>query len=208
VPGVPIPQLARGALGVAVALLGSASPQIVSLSPSVAAGSALAVTIEGTGLDAPSSVAEVYGPDGRLVASGSVLQRSRTRLSATLPLAGASPGRYTVKVMGRDGVASNAAVLTLQAEVKVTPASGRPGTPFTYGGRGFTGRSGVTSHLQGPDGLEWQAKRIGTSPEGTFEQVISSGEFRPGTYRVWAMDDRTKATSAPFAFEVVVPSVP
>jgi hypothetical protein len=88
-------------------------------------------------------------------------------------------------------------------EVRISPASGHPGTPFTYSGRGFTGRSGVTSHLQGPDGLEWQAKRIGTSPEGTFEQTIVSGEFVPGTYAVWAKDDRTSITSARFTFEVV-----
>jgi hypothetical protein len=91
----------------------------------------------------------------------------------------------------------------LTGEVAVTPARGRPGQPFTYTGRGFTGNAGVTTHLQGPDGLEWQAKRYGTSPEGTFEREISSGEFVPGTYAVWAMDDRTKITSAKATFEVV-----
>ena len=133
-------------------------------------------------------------------------QRSPGRLAATVALAGTSPGAYTVRVLNPDGARSNAAALRLVGEVDISPASGRPGTPFTYSGRGFTGRSGVTSHLQGPDGLEWQAKRIGTSPEGTFEQTIVSGEFVPGTYAVWAMDDRTKITSPRLTFQVVGPS--
>lgn len=127
------------------------------------------------------------------------------RTAATLPLAGASPGADTVRVLNPDGTRSNAATSSLVGEVSISPASGRPGTPFTYSGRGFTGRSGVTSHLQGPDGLEWQAKRIATTPEGTFEQTIVSGELVPGIYAVWAMDDRTKITSPRFTFKVVGP---
>jgi hypothetical protein len=94
---------------------------------------------------------------------------------------------------------------TLHPTVSISPRSGHPGQPFTYSGRGFTGRSGATSHLQGPSGLEWQAKRIGTSPEGTFEQTIVSGEFVPGTYTVWAMDDHTRITSPRVTFEVLGP---
>ena len=87
-------------------------------------------------------------------------------------------------------------------------ASANPGQDITLTGRGFTGNSGVTTHLQGPDGLEWQAKRYATSPEGTFEREISSGEFVPGTYAVWAMDDRTRITSAKATFEVVTAARP
>jgi hypothetical protein len=186
-------------------LAASGPPSIVSLSPSAGPGAALAITIHGAGFDLASSVPEVYGPGGVLVATGSVTQRAPGRIAATLPLSGASPGAYTVRVLNTDGTRSNAAPLTLVGEVSISPLSGRPGTPFTYSGRGFTGRSGVTSHLQGPDGLEWQAKRIGTSPEGTFEQTIVSGEFVPGTYAVWAMDDRTKITSSRFTFQVTGP---
>lgn len=193
-----------GFLGLAaLALLGAPEPVIVSLTPASAAGSALRVTIEGTGFDARASAAEVIGADGRVVARATSPERTPTRLAATLPLAGTSPGRYEVRVSNPDGTRSNAATLTLLGEVAIVPARGRPGQPFTYSGRGFTGNSGVTSHLQGPDGLEWQAKRYGTSPEGTFERVIESGEFLPGTYAVWAMDDRTKITSPKATFEVV-----
>jgi hypothetical protein len=184
-------------------LLAAVPPSIGSLTPASAVGSALRVTIEGTGFDARASAAEVIGADGRVIAKAAMIERTPTRLVATLPLAGASPGRYEIRVSNPDGTRSNAATLTLMGEVAISPARGRPGQPFTYTGRGFTGNSGVTSHLQGPDGLEWQAKRYGTGPEGTFEREIESGEFVPGTYAVWAMDDRTKITSPKATFEVV-----
>jgi hypothetical protein len=191
----------------ALALLAPPRPTIVSVTPASAVGATITVTIEGAGFEASSSAAEIVQPDGRLVVTGTITQRTPTRLVATLALAGVSPGRYEVRVSNPDGTRSNPATLTLTGEVAVSPARGRPGQPFTYRGRGFTGNSGVTSHLQGPDGLEWQAKRYGTSAEGTFEREISSGEFVPGTYAVWAMDDRTKITSPKATFEVV-PAAP
>jgi hypothetical protein len=191
----------------ALALLRAPGPSIVSLSPTSVVGSTVTVTIEGTGFDASSSAAEIVQPDGRFLATGTITDRTPTRLVATLALAGVSPGRYEVRVSNPDGTRSHTAALTLTSEVAISPARGRPGQPFTYTGRGFTGRSGVTSHLQGPDGLEWQAKRYGTSAEGTFEREITSGEFVPGTYAVWAMDDRTKITSPKVTFEVV-PAAP
>jgi hypothetical protein len=197
----------RLALGLALLpLAASTPPSIVSVTPGAGPGTTVALTVDGAGFDPVSSVPEVYRPDGELLARGSVTHRSPGRIAATVALAGAGPGAYTVRVLNADGTRSNAAALRLVGEVTISPASGRPGQPFTYSGRGFTGRSGVTSHLQGPDGLEWQAKRIGTSPEGTFEQTIVSGEFVPGTYAVWAMDDRMKITSARFTFEVVGPA--
>jgi len=191
----------------ALAVLAPPSPTIVSVTPASAVGATVTVTIEGARFDASSSGAEIVQPDGRLVVTGTIAQRTPTRLVATLALAGVSPGRYEVRVSNPDGTRSNTATLTLTSEVTISPARGRPGQPFTYTGRGFTGNSGVTSHLQGPDGLEWQAKRYGTSAEGTFEREISSGEFVPGTYAVWAMDDRTKITSPKATFEVV-PAAP
>jgi hypothetical protein len=184
-------------------LLAASPPSIVSLTPALGVGSTLRVTVEGTGFDPRACAAEVRGADGRVVARATMIERTPTRLVATVPLAGTSPGRYEVRVSNPDGTRSNAATLTLTGEVAISPARGRPGQPFTYTGRGFTGDSGVTSHLQGPDGLEWQAKRYGTTPEGTFEREITSGEFVPGTYAVWAMDDRTKITSPKATFEVV-----
>ena len=191
----------------ALALLAPPRPTIVSVTPASAVGATVTVTIEGAGFEASSSEAEILQPDGRLLATGTIADRTPTRLVATLALPGVSPGRYAVRVSNPDGTRSNTATLTLTSEVAISPARGRPGQPFTYTGRGFTGNSGVTSHLQGPDGLEWQAKRYGTSAEGTFEREISSGEFVPGTYAVWAMDDRTKITSPKATFEVV-PAAP
>jgi hypothetical protein len=187
----------------AVFLLASPGPRIVSLTPASAVGSTVTVTVEGTGFHAGASVIDVEQADGRTLARGTIRARTPTRLVATFPLAGISPGRYEVRVSNPDGARSRGATLTLTGEVSITPTRGRPGQAFTFTGRGFTGNSGVTSHLQGPDGLEWQAKRYGTSPEGTFEREIGSGEFVPGTYAVWAMDDRTKITSPKATFEVV-----
>ena len=166
------------------------------------------MTIEGTGFDAKASTVEVVDAAGRRVTAGTLTGRDPARLVATVALAGASPGRYEVRVSNPDGTRSNGATLTLAPQVTISPTRGRPGQPFTYVGRGFTGNSGATTHLQGPDGLEWQAKRYATSPEGTFEREISSGEFVPGTYAVWAMDDRTKITSPKATFEVVAPPAP
>jgi hypothetical protein len=192
----------------ALALLAPPRPTIVSVTPASAVGATVTVTIEGAGFEASSSAAEIVQPDGRLLVTGTITQRTPTRLVATLALAGVSPGSYEVRVSNPDGTRSNTATLTLTSEVAISPARGRPGQPFIYTGRGFTGNSGVTSHLQGPDGLEWQAKRYGTSAEGTFEREISSGEFVPGTYAVWAMDDRTKITSPKATFEVVAAAPP
>jgi len=191
----------------ALALLAPPRPTILSVTPASAVGATVTVTIDGSGFDARASAIDVTQTDGRMVATGTITERRPTRLAAVLPLAGVSPGRYEVRVSNPDGTRSNTATLTLTGEVAVSPARGRPGQPFTYTGRGFTGNSGVTSHLQGPDGLEWQAKRYGTTAEGTFEREISSGEFVPGTYAVWAMDDRTKITSSKATFEVL-PAAP
>jgi len=187
----------------ALALLAPSEPRIASVTPATAVGSTFTVTVEGTGFDSRAGAVEVLDAAGRKAAAGTVTDRGPARLVATVTLAGASPGRYEVRVANPDGARSNGATLTLTGEVTISPARGRPGQPFTYVGRGFTGNSGVTTHLQGPDGLEWQAKRYATSPEGTFEREIGSGEFVPGTYAVWAMDDRTKITSAKATFEVV-----
>jgi hypothetical protein len=196
----------RLALGVLfLAAVAAGPPDIAGVVPRSAPGSTLTFTVEGSGFDPAAGVPEIYAPDGTLVARASVTERTPARIAATAPLAGVPPGSYTVKVVNGDGRRSNGAPLQLLGEVQISPASGRPGEPFTYSGRGFTGHSGVTSHLQGPDGLEWQAKRIGTSPEGTFEQTIVSGQFAPGLYAVWATDDSTKITSARFTFEVVGP---
>lgn len=203
---LPVPSMHTAAFpALAIAILpffGPTAPAIVSLSPSTAVGSAVTLTIEGTGFDPESSVPEVYHADGRLLATGSVALRSSTKIVVTVALAGAAPGRYIVKVSNSAGARSTGTTLTLVGEVSVSPKSGRPGTPFTYTGRGFTRRSDAISHLQGPDGLEWQAKRIGTSEEGTFERVIESGEFVPGTYTVWAIDDHTKIRSPRTTFEI------
>jgi hypothetical protein len=193
--------------GLALLLLTSPAPTIATITPASAAGSTLDVTIEGRGFDAGASTAEVTGPGGRVIARGTIRERAAKRLVVTFALAGVSPGRYDVRVSNPDAP-SNPIPLTLTGEVAISPSRGRPGQPFTYTGRGFTGNSGVTTHLQGPDGLEWQAKRYATSPEGTFEREISSGEFVPGTYAVWAMDDRTRITSAKATFEVVTAARP
>ena len=194
--------------GLAALALLAPPPHVASVTPSTAVGSTLTVTIEGTGFDAKASTVEVVDAAGRKVTAGTLTDRGPARLVATLALAGVSPGRYEVRVSNPDGTRSNGATLTLAPQVTISPARGRPGQPFTYVGRGFTGGSGATTHLQGPDGLEWQAKRYATSPEGTFEREISSGEFVPGTYAVWAMDDRTKITSPKATFEVVATPAP
>jgi len=201
------PAISAG-FGLAALALLAPAPRVASVTPSTAVGSTLTVTIEGTGFDAKASTVEVVDAAGRRVTAGTLTGRDPARLVATVALAGASPGRYEVRVSNPDGTRSNGATLTLAPQVTISPTRGRPGQPFTYVGRGFTGNSGATTHLQGPDGLEWQAKRYATSPEGTFEREISSGEFVPGTYAVWAMDDRTKITSPKATFEVVAPPAP
>ena len=194
--------------GLAALALLAPAPHVASVTPSTAVGSTLTVTVEGTGFDGKASTVEIVDATARKVAAGTVTDRGPARLVATVALAGVSPGRYEVRVSNPDGTRSNFATLTLAPQVTISPARGRPGQSFTYVGRGFTGGSGATTHLQGPDGLEWQAKRYATSPEGTFEREISSGEFVPGTYAVWAMDDRTKITSPKATFEVVATPAP
>ena len=179
------------------------SPAVVSITPSAVPGTTVTVTVEGSGFDASSSVPEVYDRSGRLVATGATSARTTTRLVATLPLAGVRPGAYTVKVSNAGSVRSAGTPLTLFDEVRVSPPSGRAGTVFTYAGRGFTPKFGVTSHLQRPDGLEFQSRRIATSADGTFEnQAIYSSEFSPCTYTLWAIDDATGVTTQRVTFEI------
>jgi len=179
------------------------SPAVASIAPPSGVGADLTVTIEGRGFDATASGVEVHDAQGQLVARGSVSARTPARVVAALPLAGAPPGPYTVVVVNPDGTRSDGVALTLACELKVSPASGPPGTVFSYTGRGFKGGFGLTSHLEGPDGLEWQAKRFPTTAAGTFEHPILSGEFRPGTYTVWATDDYTRIAAPRATFRVV-----
>jgi hypothetical protein len=213
---VPLPWRALGppcsgfALAVLVAAPPAASPagrgpSIASITPASTVGATVVLAVEGGGFDPAAAMVEVYRPDGGLLSRGTVTERSRTHARASLPLAGAPPGSYVVKVVNPDGARSEGAVLRLSSEVGVSPAAGPPGTVFTYTGRGFKGGFGVTSHLEGPDGLEWQAKRFPTTPEGRFEHPITSAEFRPGTYTVWALDDYTGIPAARVTFEVTLP---
>jgi len=179
---------------------------VSSIHPGAAIGSEIRVTVEGSGFDAEAAVVEVYDLGGRRVTVGTITSRSRTRMVATLPLAGAAPGGYTVRVANPDGARSDGVTLSLSSEIAVTPRSGPPGTVFVYTGRGFRGAYGVISHLEAPTGLEWQAKRFPTTPAGTFEHPILSAEFRPGTYTVWAQDDATGIKAPPVTFEVTAPA--
>ena len=113
--------------------------------------------------------------------------------------------KYFLLIFGSFGtkIVTEADGLAVTTKVTEAPATGPPGTVFTYTGRGFKGGFGATSHLEGPDGLEWQAKRFPITPAGTFEHPILSGEFRPGTYTVWATDDYTKAACAKATFRVL-----
>jgi D-arabinose 1-dehydrogenase-like Zn-dependent alcohol dehydrogenase len=88
---------------VLLALVGPATaPTIASLTPASAAGSTLTLTIEGSGFDATSSVPEVYGPDGRVQAAGSVTARTPTRIVATVESVG--PDVSGLRVGDRVGV--------------------------------------------------------------------------------------------------------
>lgn len=178
-----------------------AAPAITSLTPSTAVATTLTLTIEGSGFDA-ASAPEVYDPKERRVAPVTVTTRSATRIVATVPLAGAGPGTYTVRVRNPPGRPSKGMALTLGAAVTVSPRSGPPGTTFTYSGQGFTAGFGAISRLRRPDGREFAAKRIPVGSDGTFQEVIWSGEFVPGTYTVWAADDYTRIASPPTTFVV------
>jgi hypothetical protein len=182
---------------------GTDIPVVTSARPSVAVAAALVLTVVGSGFDG-GSVPEVYDAKGRLVASGSVRDQSETRLVASVPLAGAGPGTYAVKVRAADGRRSEGVAMTLGARVEVSPKTGRPGATFTYTGTGFTAGFGAISHMRRPNGLEFPAKRMPVGPDGTFEDVVWTGEFVPGTYTLWAVDDYSKVASPP-ATLVVVP---
>jgi hypothetical protein len=197
----PAAQGARPAWAAALLLLAGPAPHVETISPATAVGSAFTLTVVGHGFDAAAVVEVRRGEASPVV--GRVTERSGTRLTATVPLAGSAPGAYEVAVVNGDGSRSNSAPLTLVDQVTITPRSGRPGTLFTYAGHGFTARIGAISHLQGPTATAFQSKRIVTSAEGTFEQQIDSAEFHPGTFTVWAVDDHTKIAAPAATFEIV-----
>jgi len=178
-----------------------AAPAITSLTPSTAIATTLTLTIGGSGFDS-ASVPDVSDAKG-LLAPVRVTTHSATRIVATVSLAGAGPGTYTVRVRNPPGRPSKAVPLTLGAEVSVSPRSGPPGTTFAYSGQGFTAGFGAISRLRRPDGREFPAKRMPVGADGTFQDVIWSGEFVPGTYTVWAADDYAKIASPPVTFVVV-----
>src|SRR5688500_6224654 len=109
---------------------GTDIPVVTSARPSVAVAAALVLTVVGSGFDG-GSVPEVYDAKGRLVASGSVRDQSETRLVASVPLAGAGPGTYAVKVRAADGRRSEGVGMTLGARGGVGAKTGRTGATLT-----------------------------------------------------------------------------
>src|SRR5262245_51382557 len=59
-------------------------------------------------------------------------------------------------------------------------------------GSGFTPKRNISSHLQKPDGKEYQVLPLLTDDRGEFKHDIETLVLSIGVHELWVVDDKTK----------------
>ena len=80
-------------------------------------------------------------------------------------------------------------------EISVSPSRVRSGEISLLTGTGFTENRTVMSHLQRPDGSEYNPLRIRTDERGEFNHKIDSVMLDIGTFELWVEDEASKVVS-------------
>ena len=70
-------------------------------------------------------------------------------------------------------------------------------------GSGFTPKRNISSHLQKPDGKEYQVLPLITDDRGEFKHDIETLVLSIGVHELWVVDDTTKVSSNRVKFEVI-----
>src|SRR5262245_61231748 len=77
-----------------------------------------------------------------------------------------------------------------------------PGHVYVQGS-GFTPKRNISSHLQKPDGKEYQVLPLLTDERGEFKHDIETLVLSVGVHELWVVDDTTNVASNRVKFEVV-----
>ena len=77
-----------------------------------------------------------------------------------------------------------------------------PGHVYVQGS-GFTPKRNISSHLQKPDGKEYQVLPLLTDERGEFKHDIETLVLSVGVHELWVVDDTTNVSSNRVKFEGV-----
>jgi photosystem II stability/assembly factor-like uncharacterized protein len=87
--------------------------------------------------------------------------------------------------------------------INIAPGSGPQGTTFVLSGSGFSPDSGVTLHIQKPDGTDYPEIAASTDSSGLFEYSWQSPSNCPvGSYKYWAVDPTLQVTTKTISFTI------
>ena len=89
-----------------------------------------------------------------------------------------------------------------QPQVSVSSTHVKSGDYVLLTGTGFTPNRSVMSHLQRPNGSEYNPLRFRTNEHGEFSHKIDTVMLDLGTFEVWAEDEASKAVSTRAQFTV------
>jgi hypothetical protein len=87
-------------------------------------------------------------------------------------------------------------------EISITAARIKSGGQFVMLGKGFTPDRTVMSHLQRPDGTEYNPLRLRVDGRGEFSHRIDTTMLDIGTFELWAEDEASKTVSNRVQFTV------
>lgn len=180
---------------------GPAITPFVSVSPSFGPGGTL-FQEPGTGFSPNSYVTLRFRrPDGSEAPPARYLTDGAGRYAHSFQsMSGTQVGPWAYwAVDEKTGIASAAVNLRItQPTVSVLPSSGPRGTVFNEPGTGFTPGGSVTLRFLRPDGSEAPPASHIADASGSYSHSFASaaGTFT-GTWKYWAVDDRTGAQSVP-----------
>src|SRR5689334_19761774 len=95
-----------------------------------------------------------------------------------------------------------AAFAQKKPEISVSPSHVKVGGSVLMSGTGFTPNRSVMSHLQRPDGSEYNPLRFPINEHGEFSHKIDTVMLDLGTFELWAEDEASKVVSNRIQFSV------
>lgn len=87
-------------------------------------------------------------------------------------------------------------------QITVSPTRVKSGEVVLLTGTGFTPNRFVMSHLQRPDGSEYNPLRFRINERGEFVHKIDTVMLDIGTFEVWAEDETSKVVTSRIKFTV------
>ena len=82
-----------------------------------------------------------------------------------------------------------------QPQINLSAKRVKSGDVFFMMGTGFTPDRTAMSHLQRPDGTEYNPLRLRTNDRGEFTHRIDTTMLDTGTFDIWVEDEASNSTS-------------